>query len=370
MPRLSSDKHDVFMKPLRPISPYWLLPLALAGAMSGCASDGAPRTRIGSLPFPGMLSLYEAADPDDLGVHRSGPTIIRLGVPGERERGTLYTRRAGFLDLCHLRESIDWTRYFYVRVAEALREMDRGEPPPWSFALRCFQSDIEIQILRPTWWADLPASERSDLREELSLRAAERLAVGITTWHEIATWFGYQTVPGVPEHWSAFTWDDTASHIIGANVGGRVLRDGAEHWDCAVTVALAAHLQELEVVSTQEHARATAIVRDRWWKGWSPVHRDLDVGLAEGFKIPWIVEDLGHNAAVLSLPTLDDVRGRDLRGMIVLRITPSRGMMRRIMGSDHASPPRSLDGESGLLEAVERVRTSMRKEFGEGFDQP
>jgi hypothetical protein len=347
------------------------LTAALTLVLAGCSAPaGGPRMRIGSLPFPGIVSLYEAADPDDLGVHRSGSGVIRFGTPSERQRGTLYTRCAGFLDLCHLRESIDWTRFMHRRIAEALREMERGEPPPRSFALRCFDADIKIEVHRPAWWTELASGEREDLIEELSLRAAERLAVCIVTWHEIATWYGYQTVPGVPEHWSAFTWDDTAAHIIGANIGGRVLRDRADDWDLAVTDALDSRLKELEVVSREEQARAIQLVRDRWWKGWSPIRRDLDVGLGRRFKVPWIVEELGTNAAVLSLPTLDDVHRRDLRGMIRLRITPSRGMMRKIMGSEDADPPRSLEGEAGLLEAVERVRASMRDEFGEGFDQP
>lgn len=347
------------------------LAIALTLVLTGCSAPaGGPRMRIGSLPFPGIVSLYEAADPDDLGVHRSGSGGIRFGVPSERQRGTLYTRCAGFLDLCHLRESIDWTRYAHMRIADMLREMEQGEPPPWSFTLRCYDADIRVEVHRPVWWAELAPGEREELGSELAFRAAQRFAVAISTWHEIATWYGYQTVPGVSEHWSAFTWDDTSAHIIGANIGGRVLRHRADDWDLAVTDALDSCLKELEVVSREEQARAIQIVRDHWWKGWSPIRRDLDVGLGRSFKVPWIVEELGANAAVLSLPTLDDVHGRDLRGMIRLRITPSRGMMRKIMGSEDTDLPRSLEGEAGLLEAVERVRDSMRDEFGEGFDQP
>lgn len=347
------------------------LTIALTLVLTGCSAPaGGPRMRIGSLPFPGIVSLYEAADPDDLGVHRSGSGVIRFGIPSERQRGTLYTRCAGFLDLCHLRESIDWTRFAHDCITDTLREMEQGEPPPWSFTLRCFDADIQVEVHRPAWWTELSPGERADLGSELALRSAQRLAVCIVTWHEIATWYGYQTVPGVPEHWSAFTWDDTAAHIIGSDIGIQVLRSQAADWDLAVTEALDVRLKELEVVSREEQAHAIQLVRDRWWKGWSPIRRDLDVGLGAAFKVPWIVEELGTEAAVLSLPTLDDVHGRDLRGMIHLRITPSRGMMRRIMTPDDTDPPRSLEGEAGLLEAVERVRASMRDEFGEGFDQP
>ena len=82
-----------------------------AACAGGCASSaGAPRMRLGSLPFPGVFSLYEEANPDDMGVHCAGTTLARIGQKGERERGTLYTRRAGFIDVSHMRESIDWVR--------------------------------------------------------------------------------------------------------------------------------------------------------------------------------------------------------------------------------------------------------------------
>lgn len=346
----------------------WVVLYACA-MLGGCAAHAdMPRMRLGSLPFPGMLSLYEAADPDDLGVHCAGSTLTRLGGTGERQRGTLYTRRAGFLDLSHVRESIDWIAYFDHRFRDAIEQAERDGQREATISFAFCQADIDVTVLAAAAWPGVEPAEREDVQAELLVRSAQRLCVIVTTWHEIATWHGYQTVPGVPEHWSAFTWDDTTAHVLGATIGARAIRDPGRPWDQAVTFALDEELRALGVVSRKEQERAADCVRDRWWKGWLPVRRDLDTGLATGFKVPWLVPEFGTEAAVLEVPTLEDVRGHDLRGVISVRITPSRGMMRKLYGSVGA--PATLEGEAGLLDAVERVRESMREEFGEGFDQP
>lgn len=343
--------------------------LPACAMLAGCVSRAdLPRMRLGSLPFPGMLSLYEAADPDDLGVHCAGSTFSRFGKPGERERGTLYTRHAGFLDLSHVRESIDWVAYFEPRLQAALDEAKRESKPQASFSLDFCQAHIEVTVRSATEWPGVQPGDGAAVQSEVVIRGAQRLCVMVTTWHEIATWYGHQTVPGVPEHWSAFTWDDTTAHVLGAMVGAKAIRDHGRVWDQAVTHALEEELRAMGVVTRKEQERAAELVRDRWWKGWLPVRRDLDTGLSTGFKVPWLVPEFGTEAAVLEVPSLADIYGHDLRGLISVRITPSRGMMGKLYGS--ASSATVLEGEAGLLDAVERVRDSMREEFGEGFDQP
>lgn len=357
------------MKPLRPTPLFWLLPLALAAVMSGCAaSDGGPRTRLGSLPFPGIFSLYEAADPGNLGVHCSGSPLLRLGHRGEQPRGTLYTRRAGFIDLSHLRETIDWVSFFHTRNLHALSQVEMDGPATAVYSFSYCLAKFEVTFTPPQWWNAAPLEERQQIIEELAIRSAQRLSVVTTTWHEAATWLGYQTVPGISEAGSAFTWDDGTAHIVGAIVGGRALRDIGTQWDEAVTRELDDELLELDVVSREEFRDAALIVRERWWKQGVAVRRDFDVGLEDGHKVPWLVPEFGTDAAMLMLPTFENVCGRDLTGATELRITPARWVMRRLM--DETDPAASLEGEAGLLKAVELVREQMRAKFGEGFDQP
>lgn len=343
--------------------------LTMAASMCGCTADaGAPRLRIGSLPFPGIFSFYHAADPDDLGVHCAGSPLARIGIVGERESGTLYTRHAGFVDLSHVRESIDWVQYFNQRIRAAIADSEHNGRSAPSFGFEFCEARFEFVVYRPEFWDDLAPVERQWLESELSIRAAQRLSIVVTTWHEIATWFGHQTLPGIPEFGSAFTWDDPTAHVVGAIVGGEALRDRDADWDQSATNALDRMLHKLGVVSPKEQDAAAEMVRDRWWKGWVAIRRDLDVGLTASVKIPWLVDEFGDSATVLEVPTLDHVGRYDLRGVISFTIVPADRIMRKLWVDQ--SEPHPLEGEQGLLDAVERVRASMREEFGEGFDRP
>jgi hypothetical protein len=323
--------------------------------------------RFGSLPFPGVFSLYEAADPADLGEHCSGSTLARFGRPGEQERGTLYTRRAGFIDLCHVRETIDWTRFLHRRIHPALQAMDQGSADEARSQFTYHDAKFEISVCMPDNWLALPIAERHRIIDEISIVFAQRLSVAITTWHEIVTWYGHQTVPGVSERGSAFTWDDTTSHVVGAWVGGLALRDKSHRWDRAVTLALNDYLQELEVTNRVELREAEQLVRDRWWKGPYAIRRDLDTGLAQSFKQPWLPPDRSGPALALATPDPEIAGPIDWADMVTLTITPPAWIMRKLWLEQ--SPPHPIEGEAGLAEAVERVRLDMGRELGPGFDR-
>src|SRR5689334_1843171 len=102
-----------------------LLSAVLACAVAGCDSDpGLPRDRVGSLPYPGVFTLYRAADADRLGVHRYGHGP-RLFHQDETENGIIYTTRAGFLDVAHVRITVDTVRYCVTHLRAALQRGDR-----------------------------------------------------------------------------------------------------------------------------------------------------------------------------------------------------------------------------------------------------
>src|SRR5262245_17365441 len=152
--------------------------------------------------------------------------------------GIVYTRRAGFIDLAHVRITIDTVRYCteQIRAAQA-----RGESSVTLMTL-------EGSAFRVQW------EDAGDLHDELSLRLGQRVAYLMMTWHEVLTWFGYRTVSWIDESPSAFTWDDTMSHVIGLEVAGEVLRDGdsGRSFNDAVTVALRAKLKEVGIVAPPE----------------------------------------------------------------------------------------------------------------------
>src|SRR5690606_25930843 len=92
---------------------------AAALLLTGCLHD-RPRHRMGSLPFPGLLTNYKAADPERLGRHQYVHIRFEHGDLGPENGGIVYTCRAGFLDLVHLRATVDWTWYSWKRLHEAI----------------------------------------------------------------------------------------------------------------------------------------------------------------------------------------------------------------------------------------------------------
>ena len=152
------------------------LPCVLAlGLLSACASGPAePRMRLGSLPFPGLFSLYATAEPGELGVHRYESWWDQTVRVGETSRGIMYTCRAGFVDLSHIRESMDWVRFMHDRVLERLEHPERGFSPVdvvWS------DTHFHLDVHCPEWLDALPTDERARAAREVSIRFGQRAAV-------------------------------------------------------------------------------------------------------------------------------------------------------------------------------------------------
>jgi hypothetical protein len=344
-----------------------IMALAIAMAMAGCAADPQPRTRIGCLPFPGLFTLFTLADPDDLGVHRydAWPDLRR--DEGEVERGIVYTCRAGFVDIAHLRLSADWMRCLSGRVEGALRE--RRE--------RAVVADhdgttVTVTLRYPPEWDGLPSPQRERLARELGHRAGAHLAWIVMTWHEIITWFGYRSTVILPEDGSAFTYDDVVAHLVGIRVADRALRDHALPFDDAVTEAIDVELTELGVVPKADAMRAIEAVEGDWWSGGTSRKRQLDFDLESGEVEPWVVPGAAGCdgvTEVFALPPLDDVEGFDFRRLMTVEIKTTILEAARIRavvpGAPHVFRPADHFGPM-----IEHIRAVESQRLGPGFDRP
>ncbi|MEO6434482.1 MAG: DUF4056 domain-containing protein [Tepidisphaeraceae bacterium] len=289
--------------------------LALLWGIGGCAGPmKAPRGRLGALPFPGPFTLYRIADPQNLGQHRYARTP-RLLEPDEAGHGILYTTRAGFLDIDHIRITIDTVRYCTERVRAAMRARSRV------VVLETIEGSTFYVTLRyPAGWKSSSNDiEHERVADELAIRTGQRLGYLMMTWHEIVTWFGYRTVAFVDESHSSFTYDDTMSHVVGLRVAGQAMRDtSAQSFDEAVTSALGAELKSLGAVKPAQTRQASRAVENIWWSRGKPLKRQLDVGLLDDTVRPWLVPGLSFARAAkaepFALPTLWRVSGRDFSG--------------------------------------------------------
>ena len=295
----------------------WLACLVVL--ISGCASGGQPRARLGCLPFPGIFTLFNLADPYDLGAHHYEWFQPFDGQKAETERGIVYTCRAGFLDVAHLRDTIDWAWFMTRRVEQALREGRTAlsiEGRHWT--------TYHVTFEYPPFWEELSETRREAVVTELAGRIGRQLAYVVVTWHEIITWFGYKSLVVVSEQGSSFTYEDVMSHVVGLTIADRAIRDDTRSFDDAVTHALNEELDRLGVVSPQEALEAIMKVEGRWWVSGRCLQRRLDVDLHSGTVVPWLVADLefceSPDPELFHLPSLTDVAGHDCRGIYDVEI--------------------------------------------------
>lgn len=253
------------------------------GAMgAGCASRelATPKTRVGALPFPGPWSLYAAADPSAVTPHRYASGLDVL-LSSEGDRGIIYTTRAGFIDMAHLREAMDWTWYLKRRIDEA-KEIDGVREVV--FEHECVRGTLRVPM---------------GLSSEDHARVAAMAAYRLLTWHEISTWYGYSLVAFVSEERSTFTVDDTTSHVLGVELGVELAtraKDQAEY-EALADAGLLELMETLDAQNATETTRACERVRGTWWKGSRAVLFDAHVALADGRKRPLLAHGAGEETA-------------------------------------------------------------------------
>lgn len=277
-----------------------------------------PRARMGALPFPGPLTLHTRADPDDLGHHWYDDSSDN-GDKSEHSRGIVYTRRAGFLDMSHVRNAADMTAYIHARTKLAIT---RG----WeAMQFRSFErSHYLVRFKYPSEWERLGDEQRSRAADELAVRVAQHLAHDVMNWHEIITWYGYKSTIIFPERGSAFTYEDTTSHALGIDLAGVALRKGG-CFDSQMTALLSEAMDELQAVDEEEFESAIDLVKGEWWSTPGIVRRRmLDIGHDDGVIEPWIVPGMEHDQTVVfRIPDLDVIEGLDCSDFYSLSIDPN-----------------------------------------------
>lgn len=337
---------------------FAVLALAPSLAISACAPADLPRDRLGCLPFPGTFTLFERADPADLGRHHYAEWDNLTDGFAERERGVLYTCRAGFIDLAHVRETIDWARFMQLHVARALEDADAGlvihgrEHTRWN-----------LSFSYPPGWAALPASERRARTEAAASAVALRMAYIVMTWHEIITWFGYKSTVLIPEDRSAFTYDDVAAHAVGLLVADRAMNNAPRiGWDKAVTDALRAVLEDLAVATPDVATEAIERVRGVWWKDGDCLLRTPEFNPDKTTFTPHLVPDFSPCTSVaatpIPLPAGRSLDALDLRAFV--RVTLRSGVLemsdiRRAAGRSAREP---LEVAQDFPKLIEHIRAA------------
>jgi hypothetical protein len=135
------------------------------------------------------------------------------------------------------------------------------------------------------------------------------------TWHEIITWFGYRPKPHKSEFPSAFSWEDTYSNALGAQIGAAALADPNLSFNEAVTGILARWIRELDGQPAGVARQASEAMRGQWYtRSWLATRisrRNFDVGLDDGHITPCLVPSVavceGAQPQPVAVATLDSL---------------------------------------------------------------
>jgi len=177
-----------------------------------CAFGADLRAGVGPVPVP-MFVIGNLLGVDELGNHRYDSGVVKLGPSGDNSsffqrepNGLVYTCRGGFIDTAHVRDVADWTLFLASQIARNLETGMVLELPDEGGQRRIVLEPVdEIHIERVG-------------RRPIAIELGQWAAFQISIWHEIATWYGWSTLPAFPETASAFSPEDLYSNILGAKI--------------------------------------------------------------------------------------------------------------------------------------------------------
>jgi hypothetical protein len=325
---------------------------ALSITVQGHA-ESLGHTQFGSLPRPGLFTFFKLADTSKLLPSPEG------GIRDDRpfpKRGIIYTKRAGVVDLAHVFNTVLVANEASKAVATGLRQGQN------SIRLPTFDdSAVSIVFSSPPVVSETAGVDSAQRIQAVSRITGECVAYELGTWHEIITWFGYETTGVWSEKPSAFTYEDIVSHLVGVQVFEAI---PGEPDRAKFGSALRRVLANLGLVDKKLAKKAIYSVKGLWWGPQLYTRRLLDIGEKDGVVRPWTVpgaqDDLHDRNGPLSftVPCAKVPEGYSLL------IVPSASILRRIRKSAPGMaavihPDRDFPG------LVDVIRSEVKKELGD-----
>ena len=278
---------------------FWVcLRVVIAGGLVIAAGAGCgPRPRVGYSPTPGGAPF---CDPERLGNHSYG-----LGL-GEAS-GIVYTKRGGSIDIDHVRGAADIARHAYDLSRSTLTRGRKKFSVSPSFEF--YSNNVEFKY--PENWDTLSKEEKTRIATEVSLQVGHTVGYNSTLYHEMLTWFGTRFML-MPEFYSAFSWDDIYSNLIGATLAMEAVQDPNQNYDQAMTKLLDEEMKTLGALPRAEAIRVTNSVKGKWFKGISAFptvsRRNVDAGFDDGYVSPALIPGISDDEPIdYAAPALDSL---------------------------------------------------------------
>lgn len=274
------DPYDVDAPPFDPDAvPKFDAPSKLRPC---CAFGHDLKVELGKLPIP-LVRVPNIVGVDDLGPHGYG-----AGALAGEKNGLVYTCRGGFIDIAHVRDNADRALYLALQIARALPDGVTVEMP--------HEGTTRTIVVAPLPDGLLARHGRWQVAAALAAYANHQLS----NWHEVVTWYGFESTPGVSERLSAFSPEDIYSNTLGTRLAlGIVLHKemrSRDEYDVAIQAWMREALRRLGAVARPAAEAAMTAVDGLWWDSSKRVpeftlvtRRYLEISTPVA---PWLVTDV------------------------------------------------------------------------------
>ncbi|QCT87618.1 DUF4056 domain-containing protein [Escherichia sp. E4742] len=230
------------------------------GLRACCALGYDMRVRIpgmaAALPFYQVDNIVSAGT---TGGHHYNDSLLPVSINGgaAEYNGIVWTAKGGFVDTAHVRDTADMTVWIFTNLWPRLGDAFSLNPGREELV----QRRLVFRAFTP------PSSPRE--RYILAAGMAARLAWQLAAWHEIAQWYGFESVPGFSEEVSAFSPEDLWSNMLGARIAESLILSGHVSGRRMYEVAMGQALRQvLTQLGAATHAGTRARLRQLdglWW---------------------------------------------------------------------------------------------------------
>lgn len=224
-----------------------------------CAFGYNVRAKVLGIPVPGF-KIGNVIAADDSGQHHYNDRVLSTlstltGLNREHD-GIIYTLRGGFIDLAHVRDTADNTLWLFSQIWPRLGQ---------TYTIR-LDDELGQRVIR-LWPTPPPTTALA--RYNLAVSLAAQLAYQLAVWHEVAQWYGFESVPGYSEGVSAFSLEDLYSNLLGARLASDLLNHGGastlRQYQHRMAQVIPQALAQLEAVSPQQTRFHFDMLDGRWW---------------------------------------------------------------------------------------------------------
>jgi len=345
-----------------------------------CAFGADLQVAVGAVPVPGF-SLSNMRDADDIGPHKYNIWLFETATREEKRQirrennGLVYTCRGGFIDIAHVRDCADLTVYLTAQLERRLHEGGEFDLSDQGGKRRVRLQPVDARRIEQLG------------RRRIAVEIASWITFQVAVWHEIATWYGYASLPGWPEKVSAFTPEDNYSNLLGIKIASGIIlrRDSSDELQYNRSMGSWLHmaLLRLHAVPKEKATAAMRSVDGLWWDSrlrlpdWKLVtRRTFDVGpMLE----PWLVADAqppgstaefgcGRAGPPLKLRNPSSYAGIQFDRFATLEIEPSANLV-----TSGLALPANGNGrltQRDFPRIIEEIRRENAETFGPKADQP